>query len=132
MMCLATLLTTRPLVLQVSLFNPQEALGPIFVPRSLQPLGAFIRLQLTDFRSTIVHETSLVKFAPKLHPSRPESYVALEPGYIYGAVFECPIPELSPGDYRLKIRYSNLEFQGYPGGEIGKQQCDTSLNFTMS
>ena len=55
MMCLATLLTTRPLVLQVSLFNPQEALGPIFVPRSLQPFGGLpYGCKLTDFRSTII------------------------------------------------------------------------------
>ena len=131
MECLAAIVTTRPLALHVSLYNPSTAATGLYVPRSLKPLGAFMHVTVRDSSGTSVFETQLPKFAPKLEVSDAESYVALEPGYSYGVVLVCDRALLPPGDYHAEVSYSNLQFRGFSGHFIGDQKCHTSISIKV-
>src|SRR5437870_872365 len=98
MQCLVAITRTRPLTVHFSLYNPPGSEGPVYIPRLLVPLGAFVSLKVTDLLDQVVFETFPPKLNLKLHPSRPESYFALEPGYTYGVVLEAKdADELAPG-----------------------------------
>jgi len=129
--CLTTIVTTHPLVLHASLHNPPTAATSVHVPRSLKPLGAFIQVKVTDHSGVLIYETQPPKFAPKLEVSHAESYVTIEPGYSYGVLLECDAPPLLPGDYRVEVSYSNLQFRGFSGHFIGDQRCHSSLSVTV-
>jgi hypothetical protein len=131
MECLVAIVTTHPLALHVSLYNPPTAATSLHVPRSLKPLGAFMHVEVRDRSGTLVYETQPPKFAPKLEVSHAESYVALEPGYSYGVLLECDAPPLPPGDYRVEVSYSNLQFRGFSDHFIGDQRCHTLISITV-
>ena len=120
---------TDPLTVHFSFYNPWDE--PVYVPRLLTPLGAFVRLRITDADERVVYETLVPKLKPKLHPSDPESYHALEPGYTYGAVFtlEDEAANLASGDYRLHVTYTNLLWQGFEGHHLGEMTFETTITF---
>jgi len=129
--CLAAIVTTRPLALHVSLCNPSTDTTTLHVPRSLKPLGAFMRVEVKDRNGALVYETQAPKFAPKLEVSHAGSYVAIEPGYSYGVLLECDAPPLPPGKYRAEVSYSNLQFRGFAGHFIGDQRCHASISVVV-
>lgn len=129
--CLVAIVTLRPLLLHVSLHNPPAAAASLYVPRSMKPLGAFVRVEVRDRSGAVVYQTHQPKFAPKLEIGDRKSYVAVEPGYSYGVLLECDISSLPPGDYRVDVSYSNLEFRGFSGHIIGDQACKASIGVTL-
>ena len=126
--CLATIATINPLALHVSLQNPPTAATAVHVPRSLKPIGAFMEVKVRDQSGAVLYETQPPKFAPKLEPDHEQSYVAIEPGYSYGVLLHCDVQPLPPGDYRVEVVYSNLEFRGFPGFFLGDQRCCSSIS----
>jgi hypothetical protein len=76
-----------------------------------------------------VYETNPPKFTPKLDPGKREAYVALDPGYSYGTTFTDERVALAPGDYEVRLAYSNLYFRGFDGQELGEQRCSTVLRY---
>lgn len=90
-----------------------------------------MHIEVRDSSGSLVYETQPPKFAPKLEISHPESYIGLEPGYSYGVLLECDAPPLPPGDFRVEVSYSNLQFRGFSGNFIGDQKCHTSINVTL-
>ena len=131
MHCLMEIVNTHPLTLHFNLYNPPEAAAPVYVPRSLKPLGAFVQAEVRDRDDAVVHKTQPPKFAPKLDASQAMSYVAIDPGYSYGVLLEFDDLPLPPGDYRMEVSYSNLQFRGFPGHDLGDQRCQTSIRFTV-
>lgn len=65
----------------------------------------------------------------KLDPSRAASYLELEAGYSYGAVFVLDDLKLLSGDYHLDIAYSNSPFQGTFGVPVGALAYHSVLPF---
>ena len=120
---------TDPLAVHFSFYNRQDE--PLYVPRLLTPLGAFVRLRITDADRRTVYETLVPKLKPKLHPADPESYHALEPGYTYGALFSLQdeAATLPAGEYHLHVTYTNLLWQGFEGHDLGEMAFDTSISF---
>jgi hypothetical protein len=117
MHCLLTVAAVHPLTLHFSLHN--DGARPRYVPRLLTPLGAFLTIAITDVKGAVVYQTETPKVKPKLDPSRDTSYLELEAGYSYGAVFVLEDVTLLAGDYNLDIAYSNGPFQGTPGIPVG-------------
>ena len=112
---------TRPLVVHFALCNPPGAAGPVRVPRVLRPAGAFVEMEVRAADGRTVWRTERPKIGLKLHPDRPESYLALEPGYTFGALLEADAPELAPGEYLLEVSYASRPYNGpggAPGGEL--------------
>ena len=126
---LVAITETFPLTFHFSFHNPSDE--PIYVPRPLTPLGAFVRLRIMDADARLVYETLVPKLKPKLNPSDPESYLALEPGYTYGALYTLAdeATTLPPGDYRLHVTYTNLLWQGFEGHPLGEMAFDTTIPF---
>src|ERR671923_3084039 len=100
MQYLATIAGTRPLAIHFSLYNPPESDGPVYVPRLLGPLGAFIGIEVMDAARTSVYQSKKPKLGLKLHPARAESYHILDPAYTYGIVLTVADLRLAPGDYQ--------------------------------
>ncbi len=117
MHCLITVVAVHPLTLHFSLHN--DAAVPRCVPRLLTPLGAFLSVTVRDAKGAVVYQTETPKMKLKLDPSRDASYLELEAGYSYGAVFVLEDATLLPGDYHLDIAYSNAQFQGTFGVPVG-------------
>lgn len=125
MHCLVTFAALHPLALHFSLHNEGDA--PRYVPRLLTPLGAFVSVKIRDARGTVVYHTETPKVKQKLDPLLGSSYLELEAGYSYGAVFVLDDAMLVPGDYHLDIAYSNAQFQGIPGVPVGALAYQTLL-----
>ncbi|WP_163541067.1 hypothetical protein [Occultella kanbiaonis] len=117
---LVHVLTARPLRLHVALLNPDGAAGPVWVPRLLRPLGAFVRLAVLDGAGETRFETTEPKFKPKLRPEDDESYLSLEPGYSHGAIFEAELGEVAAGAYTLRVTYRTLDYRGSPDRPVGE------------
>jgi hypothetical protein len=129
---LLTIIQTDPLMIHFCLHNPQKSAEPDYVPRLLGPLGFFIRIQVTDEEEQTVYRSTIPKVNLKLHPSKPESYQLLEPGYTYGIVLAVEDVRLDPGNYRLHLTYSNLEFRGFPGYSLGELKFANTLAFDVA
>lgn len=128
--CLVAILATDSLTLHISLHNPGTAAAPVYVPRSLKPLGAFVRVEVRDLDGAVVYATQRPKFTPKLEPLHVDSYVEVEPGYSYGVLFECTTVSLPSAEYRVDVSYSNLQYRGFPGHFIGEQVAHRSISIT--
>ncbi len=126
MQFLAEIIQTTPLTIHFSLYNPSDSEGPCYVPRMLGPLGYFVHVEVS-LGKTLVYRTRKPKVKLKLHPDRAESYCALEPGYTHGIVFEIDAFEPAPGDHRLTLSYSNLQFDGFPGHALGAMTYTVTL-----
>lgn len=116
---LVHLVRSAPLHLQVSLHQPSRADRSAWVPRLLEPLGAFLAVRVRSTSGSLVYETSVPKFKPKLRPDRDASYLALEPGYTYGIVVELDLPDVTPGRYRVQVQYTNLMYRGTADRPVG-------------
>jgi hypothetical protein len=127
MQYLAAITQTFPPTLHFSLYNSEN--NPVYIPRLLGPLGYFITVEIMDENNKVVYRSSTPKAKPKLYPSKPESYQTLEPGYTCGIVLTVEGYEPAPGEYRVSIKYSNLEFRGFPGHSLGKLTYSTMLSF---
>jgi hypothetical protein len=128
---LATITQTTPLTIHFSLYNPAESEGPVDVPRLLGPLGYFVSVEIMDENHQVVYQSYPPKVKLKLDPSRPESYQVLEPGYTYGIVLKVEDFQPAPGDYQLSVAYSNQNFRGYPGHELGEMAYRATLSFHL-
>lgn len=126
---LAAITETRPLTFHFSIHNPGDANGPICVPKLLGPFGYFIEVEAKDAQDKTVYRSTKPKVRLKLHPSRPESYDFLEPGYTHGVVFQVDEMGQVAGDYNLKLTYSNMEFRGFPQNPLGEMSFETILPF---
>lgn len=122
---LTTVAAVHPLTLHFSLHNASDA--PAYVPRLLTPLGAFVSVMIRDAKGAVVYHTEAPKMKLKLDPLRDASYLELEAGYSYGAVFVLDEAKLVPGDYHLDIAYSNAQFQGTSGIPVGMLAYHTLL-----
>jgi len=132
MQALATITHTDPLTLHFSLCNPPDSGESVYVPRPLGPLGYFVAIVITDQDDQIVYESDKPKVKLKLHPSRPESYLSLEPGYTHGILLTLDDVQLAPGAYQISMAYSNQEFRGFPEYSLGEMTLDTKLKFQVS
>lgn len=128
---IVTIQQTRPLTIYFSIYNTQENREVRYVPRLLTPLGYFIRLKILNIVDQIVYESKRPKIKLKLHPSRSESYLALDPGYAYGVVLVLDELDLQKGAYLLQLEYSNIPFTGFPGHPIGELHYEATLQFKV-
>lgn len=133
MQYVTAILQTRPLTIHFSLYHPADSDEPAYVPRLLEPLGAFVGIEVLGAGDRVVYESPSVKLRLKLDPSNAESYWLLEPGYTYGAVLTVDSDELqlSRGEYELELRYSNLEYVGFDDHRLGKMTHETTLGFSV-
>ena len=126
---LASVLTTEPLQVHVSLANPEGAPGSVAVPRGLGPLGAYIRLELRSTSGAVLCRTHRPKFSPKLRPGEDSAYVALEPGTSWGAVFTWEDCSQVPSAGQLSVAYANEDYQGTAALPVGALSLETLLSF---
>lgn len=110
---------TEPLVLRFGFVQPEDAGGPVLVPRMIRPLGYFVEAVLRSLGGEEVFRTTRPKAKLKLHPDREESYLELGPGYAYEAVLHLDADPLASGDYVLRVEYSNHEYVGPKKAPIG-------------
>jgi len=129
---LVSVVETQPVVLHFSIVNPRTSEKTIYVPRLLRPLGYFIRLKISDFEDRLVYRTHVPKAKPKLHPDRQDSYLAIDPGYSYGAVLEVEDFTPAAGTYQLALSYSNREYLGFSDHPLGEITCRIKLSFEVS
>lgn len=122
---LVTVSAVHPLTLHLSLQN--DGVVPTYVPRLITPLGAFVSVTIRDVAGALVYQSETPKIKLKLDPSRDTSYLELEAGYCYGAVFEIDDATLVPGEYHLDIAYSNKQFQGTSGAPVGVLSYHSAL-----
>ena len=125
---LTSITKTAPLSVHFSLYNPEGAPGPAYVPLMLEPVGAFVEVIVRDASGEVVFET----YRPKFKPDRDESYLAVEPGYSYGVVLELEDCELAPGKYELEVTYSNGEYRGSSARPVGVLSFATTLPLTIN
>jgi len=128
--CHAWLVEGSPFSFHFALSNPASATAPLWVPRVLEPLGAFVAVQILDGAGAVVYETNPPKFTPKLDPESRDAYVALDPGYSHGTTFVDERVALAPGDYDVKLIYSNLYFRGPAEHPLGEQRCSTVVRYS--
>lgn len=127
MQCRAELVERAPLTIHFSLVHPATAAEPTWVPRVLQPLGAFVVAELRDATGAVVWNTERPKFHPKLDPESREAYVELDPGYSHGVVLVLRGAELGAGAHTLHLTYRNLQYRGVAGHALGDQACAVTL-----
>jgi hypothetical protein len=128
MHCLATITQKQPLTIYFSLYNPVDAGAVLHVPRMLLPLGAFVKVEIRT-GDQIVYASHQPKFSPKLRPDRQEAYIALDPGHGYGVLLELEGVSLPRGDYTIHLLYSNLQYRGFPGQELGEQRGEITIPY---
>ena len=128
---LVEVLDTDPLRLHVSLRLPDAAAEPVWVPRLLRPIGAFIRVDIRDTADESVFATDVPKFKPKLKPASDESYLSLDPGYFYGTVVDLDVGQVSTGKYAIEVSYTNLDYQGSADRPVGELSLSTSREVTL-
>jgi hypothetical protein len=124
-------LLTEPLRLHVSLHQPDAAEKVAWVPRLLRPIGAFVRVTVTNTAGESMFATKVPKFKPKLKPGHDASYLPLEPGYSYGTVFDLDVGQITTGRYRLEVSYSNLEYQGTADRPLGDLELTTQREIAL-
>ncbi len=130
---LVEVLDTDPLRLHVSLQLPDAAAEPVWVPRLLRPVGAFVRVDVRTTAGDSLFATDVPKFKPKLKPSRNDSYLPLDPGYSYGTVFDLDLDldEITRGAYLIEVSYTNLVYQGTEDRPVGELALSTSCEVTL-
>jgi hypothetical protein len=130
MHCVAMITQKQPLTIYFSLYNPADASAVLYVPRMLVPVGAFVKIEIKA-GDQVVHATRQPKFSPKLPPDRQEAYVALDPGHGYGVVLAPEGVSLPRGDYAIHLTYSNLQYRGFSGHEIGEQRGEIVVPYRV-
>lgn len=128
---LVEVLDADPLRLHVSLQLPAAAAEPVWVPRLLRPIGAFLRVDVRTTAGDSLFATDVPKFKPKLKPSRNDSYLPLDPGYSYGTVFDLDLDEITRGAYLIEVSYTNLVYQGTEDRPVGELALSTSCEVTL-
>lgn len=126
MQYLVETIETSPLTFHFSFYNPEHSEEIIYVPKLLRPLGYFIRLQVKEGMN-ILYQTNKPKVKLKLHPGRRDSYLAIEPGYSYGAILKVEDFLVPSGIYHLHLTYSNDEFKGFRNHSLGEMEYETML-----
>lgn len=115
---LCELVSAKPLVIHFSLLNPPGSNEPVFVPRVLGPYGLFVRVTIKNSGGQVVLEPPAIRGTFKLDPGKASSYMALDPGYSFGAAFEIDDAPEEPGDYRVFVEYANKPYTGAPGAPV--------------
>jgi hypothetical protein len=123
MECRAEIMQREPLTVHFSLVLPHDAPRPMWVPRVLLPLGAFVAAELRDGGGTVVWNTERPKFHPKLDPAAPAAYVEIDPGYSHGVVLVLEGVRPGSAEHSLTLSYGNLQYRGFAGHELGDQSC---------
>jgi len=128
MHCVAMVMQKQPLTIYFSLVNPADASAALAVPRVLLPVGAFVKVEIRS-KDQVVFATHQPKFSPKLRPDQPEAYLALDPGHGHGVVLELEGVALSRGDYTIHLVYSNLQYRGFTGHDLGEQRGEINVSY---
>jgi hypothetical protein len=128
---LATVVGTAPLTVHFSLHNPAETNHPVAVPRTLAPLGVFVRGTVRDAKRRVVYDGPDVRATHRIDPGSPTSYLDLGAGYTFGAVFEFDEVNLPAGDYVLTLSYANDPFLGTPEKPVGPVRLKATLPFRV-
>ena len=128
---LVEVLSTEPFRLHASLHQPDAAAEVAWVPRLLRPIGAFVRVRVSNTAGESMFETKVPKFKPKLKPGNDASYLPLEPGYSYGTVFDLDVGQVTAGPYRLEVSYSNLDYRGTPERPLGELLLTTQREIAL-
>lgn len=128
---LVHVLRSAPLHVQVSLHLSSRAGEAAWVPRLLEPLGAFLTVRVRSTSGSLVLETSVPKFKPKLRPDSDASYLALDPGYTYGIVLELDVPDVTPGAYQVQVQYTNLMYRGTADRPVGTLALTAEREFVL-
>jgi hypothetical protein len=132
MECRAEIMQREPLTVHFSLVQPRDAPRSMWVPRVLLPVGAFVAAELRDASGAVVWNTERPKFHPKLDPASPAAYVELEPGYSYGVVLALEGARLGAAEHALTLSYTNLQYRGFAGHELGDQSCTVTVRIPAS
>ena len=101
---------------------------PAWAPRSLEPLGAFLAVEIRDAAGTVIYASHRPKWTPKLRPDHSESYVQLDPDTAMASCWSSRRSR-TPGALTLEVSYSNLGYRGFPGHQVGQQTCRVSVHF---
>jgi hypothetical protein len=123
--CLLAIVGHQPVAFHFSVLNPAGAGRAQLVPGTLQPIGLFVAVTITDQSGEEIYRSERPKQKPKLDPQNDASYVRLEPGYSFGTVFTIDADDLKlrSGRYRLDVVYSNDIFTGPAVNPIGSLSC---------
>ncbi len=124
---LASVQASDPLQVHVSLANPEDADTRAAIPRVLEPLGAYITMEVRDAAGEILCQTRRPKFTPKLRPDSDEAYLLLEPGRSRGVLLTWEDCSLSPESQVLHVRYRNEDYQGTPDRPVGTLTLEATL-----
>jgi hypothetical protein len=128
---LARVIDSRPLTIHFCLYNPLRTGRPVYIPRTLAPLGVFVTLEIRDASDNIVYDGPTVRATHRLAPADPRSYQELESGYTSGVVLVVDDFEPPPGAYEVRLRYTNQPFSGTPATPVGALAYETTLPFTV-
>lgn len=128
---LTAVVERQPLTIHFSLLNPTGAPAAIWVPRMLEPLGAFVTVTVRDGMGAVVCQTHRPKFTPKLKPSADDAYLELVPGQSHGALLTVDDCALAPGAYRVTVGYTNLDYRGTTARPIGALSYETTLALSL-
>jgi len=127
---LTRVVRSRPLTIHFCLFNPQRTGRPVYIPRTLGPLGVFVTLEVRDASGELVYDGPTVRATHRLAPSDPGSYHELEAGYTFGVMLEVDDFDPPAGEYQLRVQYANRPFSGTPSTPVGALTFETTLPFT--
>jgi hypothetical protein len=128
---LARVIGARPLTIHFCLYNPPATGRPVYIPRTLGPLGVFVTLEVRDASDNIVYDGPTVRATHRLAPADPRSYQELEAGYTSGVVLVVDDFEPAPGAYDVQLRYTNQPFSGTPSTPVGTLAYETVLPFSV-
>lgn len=119
---LARIVRLRPLTIHFCLHNPAETNRPVYIPRTLGPLGVFVDIEVREREGErrVVYEGPTVRATYRLAPGRDDSYQPLEAGYTFGVMLKADDFDAPPGEYELTLRYANAPFEGTPNAPVGK------------
>jgi hypothetical protein len=123
---------SQPLTIHFCLHNPAATNEPVFVPRTLGPLGVFTTLAVRDAGGATVYEGPTVRATLRLDPKSPASYQPLEAGYTFGVMLETDELSVPSGTYELTLRYSNSPFTGTPSTPVGKLEHQATLTLEIA
>jgi hypothetical protein len=129
---LTRVVCSQPLTIHFCLYNPSRTARPVFIPRSLGPLGVFVTLEIRDASGNVVFDGPTVRATHRLAPSDPDSYRELEAGYTSGVVLEVDDFDPPPGAYEVRVQYTNRPFEGTPSTPVGPLACEARLPFVVS
>jgi hypothetical protein len=128
---LTRVLCSRPLTIHFCLYNPTVTGRPVYIPRTLAPLGVFVMLEVRDASGKVIYDGPTVRATHRLAPDDPRSYQELEAGYTSGVVLEVDDYDPRPGEYTVRVRYTNRPFGGTPSTPVGELAYETTLPFTV-